>query len=196
VTQYPHRHHGAALVIGYAPSVHADVKEARRLRPEATLLGVKFACVLYAEIEHVWTQHVEEAHAIRKAAGRRIYIHARNLQRKFTRNITQNDVAEIDYLWPDLHWAAWSSGFAALLWARHGMGFDEVIGCGITLDPGGYCEEIAAFKPTLGDYGASYADRQSIDHWRQGIIHYRNRGKTAGVYAMSGWLGREMGAPC
>jgi len=178
--------------------VRADVEAARALRPDATLLGVKFACVLYPEIEHVWTQHIEEAPEIRLRAERTIYIHARQKvnQTRRMRWITAGDEANIDYVWPDLHWVSWSSGFAALLWARHGMGFDEVIGCGITLDPGGYCDEIAAFKPTQGDQGKSYANRDALNTWRCGILNYKREGKTQGIYAMSGWMSAAVGAPC
>jgi hypothetical protein len=195
---YPHRHSGAALVIGYAPSVRADVEAARRLRPDAMLLGVKYSCVLYPEIEHVWTQHIEQARHIREKAGRRVFIHSRKRVNQ-TRRVhwfTAGQEEDIDYLWPDLHWVSWSSGFAAALWARHGMGFDETILCGIPLEPGGYTPEILTLKKMRGDGGASFVDTPALMRWRDGVRQFIREGKTGGIFSMSGWTRDALGAPC
>jgi len=178
--------------------VRADVEAALALRPDATLLGVKYGAVLYPEIEHVWTQHLEQAPLIRERVGRPVFIHARRKVNQHLRGLwfTAGKESDLDYVWPSLHWVSWSSGFAALLWARHGMGFDEVIGCGITLDPGGYCPEVAAFKKERGDRGKSFVDTHALESWRRGVINFRREGKTQGIFAMSGWMGRAMGAPC
>ena len=196
---YTLKHSGAALVVGYAPSVREDVEAARRLRPDTTLLGVKFAAVLYPEIEHVWTQHIEEANWIRDSvAPRKVYVHARKRvhQTRTVRWMTAGNEADLDYVWPDLHWVSWSSGFAALLWARHGMGFDEVIACGIPMEPGGYCEEIAKIKPTMGDGGKSFVDTGALMRWRDGVRQFIREGKTQGITSMRGWTREALGAPC
>lgn len=195
---YKERHGGAALVIGYAPSVRAEVEQARRLRPDAVLLGVKYSCVLYQEIEHVWTQHIEQAPSIRAKAQRRVFLHGRP-SRFQTRRIawfTAGRTSDLDYAWPSLSWVYGGSGFTAALWARHGMGFPEVILCGVPMEPGGYCAEIAAFKPARGEKGKSFVDNQALERWRGVILGFRVEGKTDGITSMGGWTRETLGAPC
>jgi hypothetical protein len=194
--KYPHKHSGAALLVGYAPSVRVDVEAARRLRPDAPMLGVKYACVLYPEIEHVWTQHLEQANDIREKAGRPVYVHSRcRVNQKRVAWFTGGNEKHIDYLWPDLHWVSWSSGFAAALWARHGMGFDEVIMCGIPMEPGVYAPEMATVKQPRGDDGKSFVDTGALMRWRDGVMNFVREGKTRAIYSMSGWTCRELGYP-
>ena len=188
---YGGRHEGAALVIGYAPSVHAEVAAARALRPGAVLLGVKYAAVLYQEIEHVWTQHLEQAADIRARANRAIFIHARRCGDQ-RRRIRRGRDADVDYVWPGLRWAAGGSGFAAALWARHGMGFEEVILCGCPLVPGGYADEIRSFKTM---YGPSFVAPHALHRWRAVIMGFINDGRAAGITSMSGWTRSALGAP-
>lgn len=195
--QYAARHEGAALVVGYAPSVYQDVEAARRLRPDAAMLGVKFSCVLFPEIEHVWTQHLEQAKDIRAKAGRPVFIHGRpkQYQRNRLRWVSGRD-SDLDYAWPELCWVYGGSGFGAALWARHGMGFDEVILCGVPMEHGGYAPEVAAFKRPQADRGRSFADIVQIDRWRAAIGEFTAQGKTAGIRSMSGWTRDALGAPC
>jgi hypothetical protein len=190
---YAERHEGAALVVGYAPSVHEDVAAARRLRPTAPLLGVKYAAVLFQEIEHVWTQHIEQADDIRARAGRRIFIHSRGrlYQGRRFQNVDESDV---DYLWPGLRWTAGGSGIVGALWARHGMGFSEVILCGCPLEPGGYAPEIQQFKTPQGESG-SFVDARPLERWRESVRRFVRDGRAAGITSMSGWTREALGTP-
>lgn len=196
--RYSIKHSGACLLVGYAPDVHSDVAAARALRPEAPMLGVKYAASLYPEIEHVWTQHLEQADEIKRRAGRRIFVHARprGMQRKWGSIYVfgKNDIG-IDYEWPELAWVGASSGISAAMWARHGMGFDEVILCGVPLEPGGYAQGVAAFKPIKGDGGKSFVDTGALKYWRECVEVYRKQGKTEGIRSMSGWTREALGAP-
>jgi hypothetical protein len=190
---YQGRHEGAALVVGYAPSVRADVAAARALRPAAVLLGVKYAAVLYQEIEHVWTQHIEQAADIRARAGRRIFIHSRGRLYQGRRYQRVNE-SDVDYLWPQLRWAAGGSGIVAALWARHGMGFSEAILCGCPLEPGGYVEDIQCFKQPRGAEG-SFVDPRPLERWRASVREFVSNGRAAGITSMSGWTRATLGAP-
>jgi hypothetical protein len=180
--------------VGCATSVKADVAAARVLRPGAVLLGAKYAVVLYQEIEHVWTQHIEQAADIRARAGRRVFIHSRSRihQRRRLPGLPEKGV---DYVWPTLEWVNGGSGFAAALWARHGMGFDEVILCGVPLDPGGYAPEIAAFKAMRGDGGKSFVDTRALARWRDVVAAFVANGRAAGITSMSGWTRGVLGMP-
>lgn len=193
---YPRKHSGACLVVGYAPDVHVDVARARELRPGVPMLGVKYAACLYQEIEHVWTQHLEQVEAIRSRAGRPIFVHARPKGNQRKRSFTAIKLAEdVDYVWPNLAWVGASSGFAAALWARHGMGFDEVILCGVPMEHGGYCDEVGAFKKLYRREATSFVPESSLNHWYDSIRNYIATGKTAGIKSMSGWTSRVLGSP-
>jgi hypothetical protein len=161
------------------------------------MLGVKYSCVLFSEIGHVWTQHLEQANDIRAKAGRRVFIHGRpnRMQTRRIRWLAPGKNSDLDYLWPDLGWVYGSSGFCAALWARHGMGYDEVILCGVPLDPGGYAPAVTAFKKPQGERGTSFADHETINRWRGVIAEFTAQGKTAGIRSMSGWTRDALGAP-
>lgn len=185
-------------MVGYAPSVFSDVEAARRLRPDAVLLGVKYSCVLFPEIAHVWTQHLEQAADIKARAGRLIYVHSRpkQIQRKTSTYIFGKTESFVDYIWPELSWVGASSGIAAAQWARHGMGFDEVILCGVTLEHGGYASGVAQFKALRGEKGASFVDNVALMNWREQVAGFLKRGQMAGIVSMSGWTRDALGAPC
>ena len=203
---YRDRHKGCALVMGAAPCVFEDLAAARALRPDAVMLGVNHAASVFPEIKHVWTQHQEIAPDIKaKAPG--VAIHAR---KNLTRNGTsiyffggkQAEVAFIDYHWPDLAWATGSSGFSAALWAKYGMGFDEVILCGVPLSPDNlrYSDEYRKYSTEKwGDRdepGDKYWARPgNFATWHARISRHITDGKTAGIYSMSGWTREKLGVP-
>lgn len=184
-------------MVGYAPTVFQDVEAARRLRPDAVMLGVKYSCVLYREIDHVWTQHLEQAPDIRQKAGRPVIIHGRPRVFQTRRAIwfSAGKDSDLNYTWPDLRWIYGSSGFGAALWAKHGMGFDEVILCGVPMERGGYAPEISAFKKPQADRGRSFAEDAVLDRWKGVIYGFIADGRAAGIRSMSGWTREVLGAP-
>ena len=205
--EYTARHHGVAIVCGGGPGLHSDLKQAVALRPGATLLGVNFSASVVNGIEHVWTQHIEIASRIK--AQRPVKVHSR--PRKFqTRvngttwmtGVSKAQEDEVDYLWPDLGWVAGSSGFSAALWARHGMGFDEVILAGVPLtkDDRTYAADYdaatrAGSRPPQHDFDKHYASPDSLEHWQQCIRNFTEQGRTVGIYSMSGFTREWLGAP-
>ena len=191
--RYSVKHSGVCLVVGYAPDVRSDVERARALRPDAVMLGVKYAACLYPEIEHVWTQHLEQAVNIKERAPRPVSVHARpkGMQKKWSIYVFGKTDDGVDYIWPELDWVCGSSGFAAALWARHGMGFDEVIMCGLPMQDRDYIADVASFKPMLPEENF----RPAIKHWHNSIAVIKARGQTAGITSMSGFTREALGAP-
>lgn len=161
------------------------------------MLGVKYSCAMFAEVDHVWTQHLEQARDIRAKAGRPVKIHGRpsRFQARRLVCITPGTEKDLDFVWPSLRWVYGSSGFGAALWARHGMGFDEVILCGVPMVPGGYAAEVGAFKRPNGDAGKSFADLPVLERWRGVITEFITQGKCGGITSMSGWTREVLGAP-
>ena len=100
----------------------------------------------------------------------------------------------MDYVWKDLYWLTGSSGPSAALWAKHGMGFDEVIMAGIQLTPAAqnYVEGYLDPKKKGRDF---FADENSILHWQACMIGHRDQGKYEGIYGMSGFPAGLLGMP-
>lgn len=143
------------------------------------ILGVNHAAAVIPEIEHIWTQHNNLAKQYKQAAGRPIWVHARP-------SIMGNDV---DYWWRELAWVGGSSGFAGALWAKLGMGFDEVIMVGTPLSAGS--------NKHLTEYSrvTHFADDHLIIGWQEQVKRHKKDGKTSGIYSMSGFTMKVLGAP-
>lgn len=197
---YPTKHRGCAIICGAAPSLLEELKEARQLRPDATILGVKFAASLVPEIEHVWTQHGEMTLKIKEAAGRKIYVHARPRIIQTARGTVwhtphlKESYEAIDYIWPTLGYAKGSSGVAGALWARQGMGFDEVImaGIGLSCDDKKYANDY----PNKYQCGSTYATNNQIENWLKLLQLHIDEGRTKGIYSMGGNTMKMLGRPC
>lgn len=186
MTLYETKHEGTAIVCGSAPCVFEDLDKALKLRPSATILAVNatFELIPDLNVEHTWTQHNEWAWDLKKLIGNRnIKIHARS-------NIMGHGV---DYHWPSLDWAGGSSGVVGALWAKLGMGFDEVIMVGIPLSP-----DQTTYTPT---YPGSvredhfFARPGLINHWLSHLEAHVKNGKTNGVFSMSGETSKILGTP-
>lgn len=198
--KYETKHGGCAILCGSAPCLYEDLAKAKELRPDAVILGVNFVGYLVPEVEHIWTQHTELAHKIKEKTGRPIKVHARP---KEFRNggglwfLPAPDVSweQVDYVWPDLTWVNGSSGGAGALWAKHGMGFDEVIMAGVLLQKGqNFYNEKYADTQFRGN-GINFAGDHNIEHWQACMIKHSDQGKMQGIYAMSGFPRGLLGAP-
>jgi hypothetical protein len=186
MTLYETKHEGTAIVCGSAPCVFEDLDKALKLRPNATILSVNATFGLFPDlkIEHTWTQHNEWALELKELIGdRNIKIHARS-------NIMG---AGVDYHWPSLDWVCGSSGVSGAMWAKNGMGFDEVIMVGIPLSP-----DQTKYAP---EYPAStkedhfFAKSSLISHWLVHLNTHVENGKTNGVFSMSGETSKILGVP-
>jgi hypothetical protein len=197
--EYGVKHGGCAIICGASPSLFEDLEAARQLRPDATILGVKYAASLVPEIEHIWTQHGEMTLKIRAAANRPIIVHARPKALQTAKGTVwhipyrQEAYEAIDYIWPSLSFAVGSSGVAGALWARHGMGFDEVIMAGIGLSAGQ--RSYASGYPNKFSQNDGYARSDQIDNWVRILKKHHEEGRTQGIFSMSGKTRDILGAP-
>ena len=197
--EYTQKHGGCAIVCGSSPSLHEDLAKAKELRPGATILGANNTAQLVPEIEHIWTLHNEGAHHIKRQAGRKIYVHTR--PRKYSNGgglwlVPTPDEAwnEVDYVWKSLHWVTGSSGPAAALWARHGLGFDEVIMAGIQLSTSAQNYVAGYLDPKKKDPD-HFAGESNILHWQACVLAHYEQGKYQGIYSMSGFTAELLGTP-
>jgi hypothetical protein len=179
--------------------LHEDLAKAKELRPGATVLGANYTAQLVPEIEHIWTLHNEGAHHIKRQAGRKIYVHTR--PRKYSNGgglwlVPAPDEAwnEVDYVWKSLHWVTGSSGPAAALWAKHGLGFDEVIMAGIQLSTSAQNYVAGYLDPKKKDPD-HFADESNILHWQACVLAHYEQGKYQGIYSMSGFTAGLLGTP-
>ena len=193
------KHRGCAIICGASPSLFEDLEAAKKLRPEATILGVKYTASLVPEIEHIWTQHGEMTLKIRAAVNRPIIVHARPKALQTAKGTVwhipykREAYDSIDYIWPSLSFATGSSGVAGAMWARHGMGFDEVIMAGIGLTTAD--KSYIAGYPNKYSKGDSYASTDQIDNWVRILKKHQEDGKTEGIFSMSGKTRNILGEP-
>ena len=207
--QYSGSHTGVAIVCGGGPNLISDVEDALEIHPDATLLGVNFSASVVPNIAHVWTQHLEIAAKIKAMAPHPVLVHSRprTFQTKsgggaWFLGVTKEQENSVDFLWPDLGWVGGSSGFAAALWARHGMGFSQVILAGVGLDSeyrvyANQYDEVArqANRAPQHDFCTHYASPDSDEHWQQCIRNFAEQGRTQGIFSMSGWTSQFLGKP-
>jgi hypothetical protein len=193
---YQQRHGGCAIVCGAAPSLFEDLAKAKALRPHADILGVNHTPSLVPEIQHVWTQHGDVAASIKSSAGREVFVHAR--PRKYSNGggtwllpVPNHRWALVDYEWPTLTWLCGSSGIAGALWARHGMGYDEVIMAGIPLNrkQRTYADGYASTPK----FGRDFAEDHQVENWLNHLRTHKANGKTEGITSMSGETARILG---
>lgn len=197
---YPIKHGGCAIICGAAPSLFEDLKRAQELRPQADILGVKYAAALVPEIQHVWTQHAEFTLKIKASAGRQIFVHSREPEAQSdkgtVRHITGLRAAfdAVDYVWPSLSFVTGSSGVAGALWAKHGMCYNEVIMVGITLSVKD--ATYASGYPNKYQKVTKYASDEQIDNWLKILKEHQKNGLTNGIYSMRGATRKVLGEPC
>jgi hypothetical protein len=147
-------------------------------------------------IEHIWTQHGDHAQMFKKNAPH-IRVHARPRIFSSGRGMWMLPVSDplwayVDYAWKDLTWVSGSSGVAGALWARHGMGFDEVIICGAPLEGVRYSEHYLS-KPTKEN--GAWAEEHQLVQWYEQVRGHQERGMTEGIFSMSGRTREVLGAP-
>jgi hypothetical protein len=147
-------------------------------------------------IEHVWTQHGDHAQMFKKNAPH-IKIHARPRIFSSGRGLWMLPVSDplwafIDFVWKDLTWVSGSGGVAGALWARHGMGFDEVIMAGVPLEGLRYAEAYPS-KPTKEN--GQWAEDNQLVHWLEQLAGHQTRGKTENIFSMSGETRKLLGGP-
>jgi hypothetical protein len=195
---YKQRHGGCAILCGAAPSLFEDLAKARFLRPHADILGVNHAPSLVPEITHVWTQHGDVAPSIKASAKQQVFVHAR--PRKYSNGagmwllpVPDSRWELVDYEWPSLTWVCGSSGIAGALWAKHGMGYDEVIMAGVPLNV--KLMTYADGYASTPKFGRDFAQDHQVEGWLGHLRTHKANGKTEGIFSMSGATAEILGMP-
>lgn len=190
---YTERHSGTAIVCGAAECLHDDLAKARAMRPDAMLLGCNMVPALIQDIKHAWVQDAPKVGLLIKSRiPDDVKIHT-------AKQVSpgMEAIYYADYVWPDLQWVCGTSGFSAALWAKHGLGFDEVILAGVPLSKTMFA--YADSYPAPGNLGkdkvpAGYSE-ELIEHWLGHIKNHKLNGKTAGIFSMSGSTMQILGYP-
>jgi hypothetical protein len=145
---------------------------------------------LFAEIQHVWTQHARCVFDIKERCPG-VVVHARGRtfkERHLTVTLSDEAWAALDYAWPSLDWIDGTSGVGAALWARWGLGHSPVVVCGVALDPASNTYAEGYPWPMRGMDGTVWQDPRGdvFDGWREKVMAHRKAGRMQGILAMSG----------
>lgn len=132
------------LVVGSAPCLFDDVREALKLRPFAEIMLVNGACTALESADHMLAGHEEKAEFFAEARRKKFPAspfpryhgctmeHRRNEMKHLCPSITDWHLLEKGI-------CATSASKAAKI-AKYALGFEEVILCGNPLDNSGYFE--------------------------------------------------------
>lgn len=180
---YPHRHSGTALVCGTAWTLKDDLAKAIRLRPNATIVGVNrtgqfVKCDMLVSIDR------------KKAAGwRTLHEHRFGPLRygyhgtKPTADSRTGDFPAVDYWWRNFDGGGTSSWVAAKV--ALATGHDEVILCGVPMEPGPYVD---------GEQAESFSHENHLRNCRD-VISTRDAWMHPFVRSVSGWTAAMLGMP-
>ena len=130
------------LVVGSAPCLFEDLKEALKLRPFAEIMLINGACTAIERAEHMLAGHEEKAEFFAEARRKAfpntpIRIHACAHPHQLKHGIQQLCPSVTDW-WPIEQGIGATSASRAAKIAKYRLGFDEVILCGSPLDDSGY----------------------------------------------------------
>lgn len=167
---------GVAIIVGGAEGVRREVREARKQHPGATLLGCNRTPHHWPVITEAWTLHPEliDEYRVRRP------------------DVTWHGCAadrpawhRCDVFWPDLPqvMTEGSSGWTAGIWARHLLGYERVILCGVWLEPGTAYERRYHQQPVAGNVTAW--QHCAEEAWKQGLCD--------GITSMGGWTRTLLG---
>ncbi len=130
------------LVVGSAPCLYDDVREALKLRPFAELMLINGACTAIENAEHVLAGHEEKAEFF-AAARRKVFpyappwrLHAASMDHRLSE--MRHLCPSVTDWWPFEKGICSTSASRAAKIAKYHLGCDEVILCGSPLDDSGY----------------------------------------------------------
>lgn len=130
------------LVVGSAPCLFDDVREALKLRPFAEVMAINGAGAALEHIDHLLCGHEEKCSffvAARKKAfpnAPPVRVHANTMDHR--RNEMAHMFPEVTDWWPFEKGIGATSASKAAKIAKYYLGFEEVILCGSPLDDSGY----------------------------------------------------------
>lgn len=186
---YTQRHSGTAIVCGGAPCVFEDLAKAKAMRPDAAVLGCNYAPTMIPEIKQVWSQEASRFGRMLKHRMPDVEIHTAD-----TPQSGMEALYEADYCWPELEWVCGTSGFAAGLWAKHGLEYDEVILAGVPIERS-MKEYEKSYASPFNQHNMPFAEDRLYEQWQQQIKSHKLNGKTEGIFSMSGYTRYMLGEP-
>lgn len=209
------------LVVGSAPCLFDDVKQALALRPFASLMLVNGACTAIENAEHVLAGHEEKAEFFARER-RRVFPRAQPW--RLHACCHTHRVGQYRQMFPSVtDWWPHETGVGATSASKAAklaflMGFDEVILCGCPMDQPGYFEGEAQVPQhvgcmRIGDHGDVKGIRGAVVLGSEGrpnkvqdtriIRGYRDKFKKLAdgefkgrVFSMSGFTRDVLGEPC
>lgn len=183
---------GTLLIVGSAPCVHDDLREAEALGQSHKLL-INGAGLIFEHAEHWLIGHGEKV-GMFKAARAKVfatpipYIHGSR------RGGT--DPVGVTHIWEGVSTGGTSAWKAVRI--GKGMGYDRIILCGCPLDDSGYVsgesDGIRHDCKRIG-HGQSRGVNRMYDNYRR-TFAVRAEQEGHGVYSMSGYSRELLGAPC
>lgn len=187
------------LIVGSAPSVYSDLYTALQLRPNADVIAVKFSVVLVHAPVAV-THHGEYAEPIkelhRKRWGDDVQIFAPK------KLFTDEQRRHIDREWHELAGVGGTSAWGAARMAKL-LGASEVILCGCPIEPtepGKPYHHPMIYQATYqhgirNQRGEPFANPAAVRGYQRFIESDIQLGNAEGIYSMSGWTRKALGAP-
>jgi hypothetical protein len=184
---YPYRHSGSVVVAGFAETLQRDLDAVAAVKPGLPIIAVNRACEVIKAFA-IYSFHFERdklgiwAEVQKKRFGEQVTVFGPGHKEWLEHN-------KRNYPYVD-HWAPGSASKGSSGWcaARLGkiLGFDEVILCGIPIQPGPYANRLPAI------YWQS-KKTNAVEQFRKAVAE--DTANHAGIYSMSGWTRTILGAP-
>ncbi len=173
--EYPHTHSGTILVVGTSQTMMSDFNKAKSKRPDAVIMGVNrtgqfLHCDMLVSqdrgLTNYWRSVSLKSDPEYHGLIPKIWPFSR--------------FPAIDYFWPTDAGSGTSAWFGAKI--ARAIGFEEIILCGVSLEPGPYADGVAAKTFDNLKSCRFMRERMVLDTWMREYV--------SGV---SGWVRQEFG---
>lgn len=184
---YPYKHSGSVVVAGFGETLQRDLDAVQAVKPNLPIIAVNKACEVIKAFA-IYSFHFERgkldlwAEVQRKRFGEGFAVFGPGKKEWYEHN--KRNYPHVEY-WAPSTASRGSSGWCAVKLAKL-LGFDEVIMCGIPVQPGPYADRRHAM------YWQSKRTN-AVEQFRKAIED--DKGSHAGVRSMSGWSRQLLGAP-
>lgn len=184
---YPFRHSGSVVVAGFGPTLQADLDAVQAVKPDLPIIAVNKACEFIRAFA-IYSFHFERnklgewAKIQRERFGEGFAVFGPGKKEWYEHN--KRNYPHVEY-WAPTTASRGSSGWCAVKLAKL-LGFDEVIMCGIPIQPGRYANGGQALYWQSKKTNAVSQFRKAIE---------ADAASHKGVVSLSGWTKDLLGAP-
>jgi hypothetical protein len=184
---YPHRHAGSVVIAGYADTLQRDLDKVAAVKPGLPIIAVNRACE-HIKAFAIYSFHFERdklgiwAKVQKERFGEQVSVFGPGHKEWFEHN--RRNYPYVDH-WAPTTASRGSSGWCAVRLAKL-LGFDEIILCGIPIEPRPYANRAAAF------YWQSQKTN-AVEQFRKAIVE--DTAHREGIVSMSGWTKSILGGP-